>query len=715
LGLSGLAAGAEFQASTSIGPETSPVLVAGATATRNLFSVLGTRPALGRLFLEDAGQPTGGGAVVVLSHRFWMRHFGGDRSVLGRTMHVNRVPLTIIGVAEEGFHGHLPLYDFSLFVPMEMREALTGRSLLQAKVATVGRLASGASIQRVGSAADRLAEALRSMDPVEWTSSVFLVEPHTRSYQEFRGPISLYLAFLLALSGCVLLIACTNLAGLLLSRAVSRAHEHSVMQALGAGRRRLVGRLLAETLLLFAAGGVAGSALAFWATRVLGGIRLPMEIPLTGDYAPDLRVLSASMAVLLLSGLVFGLAPALRATRSNVRSILKGPRGETSGRHRLRKAFVLVQVAGSVVLLGGGALLVKALTRADAMELGFEPDGVHVATLNLGIQQYGEDEGRMLLSRVLSNGAALPGVESAALSSFVFLATPPRLSGSFSGAAEAEHVTAGIFTVSPGFFRTTGTAILEGRPFDRSDAADTEPVAIVNDRVARILWPDESAVGRTLRAGGSLYRVVGVAADGKYISIGETDLAGVFLPESQLYSPGMSLLLKVRRGYPDIRGAVQAMVTALDPELPLTVNESHRRLIRAQLIPQQAAAVFALILGILGLFLAAVGLFGTLSFQVSQRAPELAVRIALGARPSSVRRSVVGSGLALVLGGLVVGIPVAAGVASMIRRFLFGVDPVDPTILTGAALVLCVIGFLASYIPARRATGIDPSRVLRGN
>jgi len=712
-GLERLAAGRQFQASVSVGPDAAPELVAGVGVTGDFFSVLRTRPALGRFFSPEEGQAPGGDPVVVLSHRFWMGSFGGDRSVLGSTVDINRVPFTVIGVAEEGFHGHLPLYDFSLFVPLTMLEPLTGRNHTESTVATVGRLGSGASIQRVRTAADRIARELRAADPADWVSTVFLVEAHARSYQEFRGPISMFLGFLLALSGCVLLIACANLAGLLLSRATARAHEVAVRRAIGAGRARLVRQFLTEMLLLFVAGGAVGSALAFWTTGVLGRVRIPLGAPITGDYAPDLRVLCVSMAVTLLAGLASGLVPAVSATRTDVASVLKDDRGQTPGKHRLRRAFVLTQVAGTVVLLGGSGLLFKALTRANRMDLGFDPRSVHVATVDLGIQQYSEDEGRIFFSRLLDGSAALPGVESAALSDFVFLASPPRRAGTFSNTEGEGQVLAGLFGVSPGFFTTTGTGILEGRPFDARDAANTEPVAIVNERVAEILWPGESAVGKTMQSGQSLLRVVGVARNGKYISVGESGFAGVYRPQAQLYTPTTSVLLKVRAGSGDIRRPVQELVRTLDPNIPLTNNEPHTELIRGQLLPRLVAAVFAGILGSVGLFLATVGLYGVLSYLVAQRAPELAVRIALGAHPRSVRSSVLRSGLGLVLGGLLVGLPLAMGLSSLIRRFLYGLDRMDPVILGAVALLLVFIGGVASYIPARRATRTDPSRVLR--
>lgn len=713
IGLQSLAAGDQIQASVAQGPEAVPEVVAGVATTGGYFSVLGTRPALGRFFPPAEDRTSGGNPVVVLSHRFWTRSFGGDSSVLGRTVSINRVPFTVIGVAEEGFHGHLPLYDFSLFVPLTMLEPLTGRTPEESTVATVGRLEPGVSIQRVRTGADRVAGELRSVHPADWVSTVFLVEPHMSSFQEFRGPISMFLGFLLALSGCILLIASANLAVLLLSRAMARAHELAVRRAMGAGRGRLVGELLTETLLLFLAGGAGGLALAFGATGALRRVDLPLGAPITGDFGPDLRVLCVSLAVTLAFGLVFGLAPAVGATRPDVASILKDEGGGAPGRQRLRKAFVLLQVAGSVAILGGSGLLFKALTRANGMDLGFEPRNVHVATVNLGIQQYTEAEGRAFLSRLLEGGAALPGVESAALTDFVFLASPPERAGTFSNSDGEGQVVAGLFGVSPSFFTTTGTRIVEGRSFDLTDVADSEPVAIVNERVAEILWPGESAVGKAMRSGQSLLQVVGVARNGKYISIGESALAGVFRPQTQLYTPTTSLLLKVREGSPGIRRGVLELVRALDPGIPLTHNDSHSLLIGRQLLPRRAAALFSGILGLLGLSMAAVGLYGVLSHLVVERAREMAIRIALGAHPRSVRRSVIRSGLGLVLGGLMVGLPLAVSLSFLIRRFLYGLDPLDPGILGSVTVLFLSIGFLASSVPALQATRTHPSRVLR--
>jgi predicted permease len=486
-----------------------------------------------------------------------------------------------------------------------------------------------------------------------------------------------------------------------------------VRQAIGAGRTRLVTQLLTETLLLFAVGGGVGVALAFWATRVVGSLPITLDAPLTGEYAPDMRILLVSLSITLTAGMVFGLAPALRATKADVASVLREERGQAPGRHRLRKAFLVAQVAGSVVLMGGSGVLFRALSRAGSMDLGFEPEGVHVATVNLGIQQYSEEEGRAFFSRLLEGGRALPGVEAAALTDFVFLASPPERGGAFSTPDTDGTAFGGIFGVSPEFFETIGTEILEGRSFDATDGIDTAPVAIVNERVAGILWPGESLLGKTLQHGELSFTVIGMAEDSKYISIGEPPLVGVFLPQAQDYTPTTSLLLRMRGGGRDIRRQVAELVRGLDPDVPLSDNGPHTELLGRQLLPRRMAATFGGILGLVGLFLASVGLYGLLSHLTTQRSSELAIRIALGAQPGSVRRSVVRTGLGLVAIGLAAGLPLALGLSSLIRRFLYGLDPVDPVIIAAIICVIGAIGLAASYLPALRATRLDPVAVLR--
>jgi predicted permease len=713
VGIDELAAGSQFPASISVGGSSGPEMVAGVTVTANYFSVVGARPALGRFFSEEEGLPGGGQPVVVLSHRFWVRSFGRDPGVLGTSVVINRRSFVIIGVAEEGFHGHLPLYDYSLFVPMALRESLAGGSLPESRVATVGRLARGSSPERVRVSTAALVEELRGVSPADWVSSTFVVEPHTESYQEIRGPLSLFLGFLLALSACVLLIACANIASLLLSRALARAHEMALRRAIGAGRRRLVSQLLVETLLMLAAGCGVGFVLAFGITEWLGGIDITLDAPLMGEYGPDGRVLLVSWVLTAVVGTAFGLAPALKAAGTDLASVLRDQQGQGPGRNRIRKAFVVVQVAASVVLLVGSGLLFQAISKAESMDLGFDPEGVHVATVNLEIQKYSEEEGRIFFGNLLQRAERLPGVRSAALTDFVSLASPPQRGGRLSNPEGGGEAFGGIFSVSPGYFLTSGTEIQRGRPFDRGDDRSGEPVAIINRKASEMLWPGEEAVGKTIEIEGEPSTVVGVAENAKYISIGESPLVAVFRPQAQLYAATNSLLLKVDPPGGDMPRKIQEMVRSLDPDIPLSANETQARLLRNQLIPRRLAGLFAGVLGAMGVFLAAVGLFGVLASMVTHKSPELAIRMALGASPGTVRRSVLRQGLGLVALGLCTGLPLSVMTSITIRGFLFGLDPMNPATLFGSGLLMTAVGFLASYLPALRATRLDPSRVLQ--
>jgi predicted permease len=699
--------------SLSSGDGIQPSLVDGVLASGNLFTVLGTAPALGRLFSpEDDGASL---PVAVLSHDYWMRRFGGEPSVLGSTVEVNRRAFTVIGVAEGGFRGHMPLYDFQIFVPLGTMEFLLGVSPDQASVLTIGRLAPGATVSTVRGASDGVAQSLRRVKPADWASASFVVEAHSSSFQEFRGPISLFLGFLLALSACILIIICANLAGLMLSRATARSRDLAVRKALGAARRQLVGPMLMETFLLLTLGGILGLLASFLATGALGHIPMPVGLPLVKDFGPDLRVLAVSMGVTLVVGLLFGLAPALRATRDDMVGALRDDPGTTSGRQRLRKGLVVVQVAGAVVLLGGSGVLYKALRHAGAMDMGFSPGGVHVATVDLGIQQYTEEEGRAFFARLLEEVSVIPGVESAALADFLFLASPPERGGSFSTPGGGGGVMAGVFGASPGFFETMGVDVLEGRAFNDSDQPGGEPVAMVNETVARILWPNETAVGKTMISGEGSLTVVGVVRNSKYISIGESPLAGVFRPQAQYYIPKTSVVARVREGWPDLSSAVEQVVRGLDPEVPLHANGLYLPMVEAQLMPRRLAAWFAGALGALGLFLASIGLFGVLSNLVIQRLPEMAVRIALGAEPRRIGRSVLKGGILLVLAGLALGIPGAVAVSSLIRGFLYGMDPMDSRIMAGLSFLFVSVGVLSGLPAARRATRSDPALLLRRN
>jgi putative ABC transport system permease protein len=336
-----------------------------------------------------------------------------------------------------------------------------------------------------------------------------------------------------------------------------------------------------------------------------------------------------------------------------------------------------------------------------------------VASVNLGVQQLGEEEGRLFFQELLMRASDLPGVESAALADFVFLVSPPQRSAVFSGPAGGSRVEAGLLGVSPEFFETADVEILEGRAFDATDVAGGEPVAIVNETVARMLWGDDDPIGKLLTSGDQSLRVVGVAETSKYIAVGESPLAAVFRPHTQHYVPKTSLVLRVRDGYPSVAREVERLVRSIDPEVPLSRNAPYDQLVGIHLLPRRLAGGFAGVLGGVALLLASVGLYGVLTQMVTQRKGELAIRMALGAEPRRLRRPVLWRGMAMVLAGLGLGIPVALAASNLMRVFLFGLDPADPLTFGSVTLVFILVGLGASYRPAMQATRTDPARILR--
>ncbi|UCC71641.1 MAG: ABC transporter permease [Gemmatimonadota bacterium] len=719
-GLDGLAAVEAFPASLSTSGVGDPEVVTGLAASASYFAVLGTRPAFGRFFLPDEDDAPAANPVVVLSHRIWARRFGADSAVIGTTVNLNRNSFTVIGVAEEGFHGHVAGYDVALWVPIGMREAVTGHDLSDnvSGLAAVGRLATGWSLDRAAAAAGVISRRLRARHPDIFEDHALTVAPYSVMLDEARGPVTLFMALLLVVTGILLLIASVNVGSVMLSRAMGRSREVAVRLAVGAGRWRLVRQLLTESVLLFTLGGSAGILLALWATRGLSAIQLPVPVPVVFDFAPDLRVLVFTLIVAFAAGTLFGLAPALQATRQDLVTALKANPGDApGGRSRLRSVFVVAQVSGSVVLLVAAGMFLRALGRADAVDLGFDPNGVHVLTVDVSIHRYTREEGKGFQARLLERAAALPGVESAGLASILPLgftqgSTQFTLPGHEPVPGKGLR-RADFSMVTPGYFETMRIGIVAGRAFDEGDREGSAPVLIVNQTAARQFWAAEGAVGKLILWGETPYEVVGVASDGKYRSIGDAPRPMVYLALAQRHASEVSLVARTVPGAPRIDRPVREIALELDPDLPVQTNAPYAQIIGLSLLPNRVAALMTLGFGALGLLLAAVGLFGVLSYGVSQRTREIGIRIALGASVRDVNALVMGQGLRLTGTGLVIGCLAAFGAAQLIRGLLFGVSPADPVAFGSIALVFAAVGLLASYLPARRATRTDPLTALR--
>ncbi len=690
----------------------------------NFFNLIGVRPALGRFFAAD-DRAAAAGREVVLSYGTWMRRFGGDPSIIGRTVHLNRVPFTVIGVTQEGFRGPNSMVDIGVWLPIEVAPELgVGRDLRSRAdtwIDPFGRRRPDAGVERVEAALNRVSANLRAEYPDNNPDHGVDVRSYRPIGTRAFGPAMGFSLFLFLISGTVLLIACLNVGSMLLSRAAQRGKEMAMRLALGAGRRRLVRQLLTESVLLFAIGGAGGVLVALYVTRLLSAYQLPVDVPLVIDFTPDLRALVFSLAVALVTGLAFGLAPALHVTRRDLQASLRaGSAAGSAPRSRLRSAFVVTQVAGSALLLIGAGLFARGLARAGSVDLGFEPDGVHALSMELENFDYGEERAvgfyRDLIERVArlaevqSVGAidAPPVTLGGRASTFGVVGRPP--------VDEDERPQTDFAKVTPGYFETFRIPILGGRGFAEPDRRDAVRVAIVNETFARRNWPDGSPLGQRIRLGAlddEELEIVGVARNAKYRTLTEDPRAMVYVPYEQWPSLSLVVLMRLERPGVNIVGPLREVVRDLDDALPIDANLAYRELMGIAMLPSRAAALFTTVFGAVGLLLAALGLYGVLAFAVTRRTREIGIRIALGARTGAVRALVIRGGVKLVGIGLAIGFLIAGAVMRLMRGLLYGLSPTDPITFGGIALLLIGVAVAAAYLPAWRATRIDPVEALR--
>ncbi|HUH13310.1 MAG TPA: ABC transporter permease [Longimicrobiales bacterium] len=720
-----LAAWRMAQLSFSAGGEAERVQ--GLLVSANYFDALGVRPARGRSFLPEEDVGPGTQAVVVVSHRFWRDRLGGDPGVIGRAIDLNRQSFTVVGVAPEAFRGHVAALPPDVYVPLLMAPALTHESpgIFENRNASwfhaVGRLAPGATLEQANAALATVAarNAQRFPETHEHRGARALALGPVPGGG--RGPVTAFLAFILALSGVVLLVTCANVAGMLLARAAGREKEVAVRLALGAGRGRLVAQLVTEALTLFLIGGAAGLAIAYGATAALGRIPLPGGLPFDLRFTPDVRVLAFGLGVALLTGVLFGLAPALQATRPELVPALRDEgRSARSRAGRLRRTFVAAQVALSALLLVSSGLFLRALHWAAEADVGFDATGVEMMALDLSIDGYEEEAGAAFYARLLEEARAIPGAASAALA----LDLPLDLSAHEApvypeGWEEREpaRLPAGFNTVSAGYFTTLRIPLLRGRDFGPSDVAGGPPVVVVSRELARRAWGDEDPIGKRLRWSGPsqpLLTVVGVVEDTPNQMVTDGRQAMAYLPLTQAYRPGLSLLVRSRLAGVSLAAPMRAAVRELDARLSLTPVEPVVRYTRLGTLPQRIAAGLSAALGGLALLLSGIGIYGVVAFAVAQRTREIGVRMALGARRAQVLRLILRGGLGMGVPGLIVGTVLAFALSRLIRGFLLGVPPGDPVTFGGVAVLLLAVVLLGSWVPARRAARVEPMRALRG-
>jgi predicted permease len=689
------------------------VSVLGSLVSANYFTVLGVEPALGRFFTAEENRTPGGHPVVVVSHALWRARFAGDPQAIGRRVSINGHPFTLIGVAPPAFRGLYTGLTIDAWAPVMMQPQLKPRASLgdgswlwgfARRRPEVSPLAAQAELSALVAAHRR---ATGAPDTPE-AFSALRVTPLT-GLPGGGGQAFAFLGALLGAAALVLVIAGINVAALLSARYAARSRDLAVRAALGAGRLRLMRQLLTEVLALFALGAIGGFAVATAATAALERLPLPASVPVTIEISPDLRVLAFAVAAALAAGLVFGLAPALQGARRDITDRLKAESART-GRRRSRLGRVLVagQLALSLVLLVAAGLFARAVDRGGRIDPGFDRDGI-VTTL-FDPESWGYDAGAStaFYAAIRQRLAAAPGVSAVTYTSRLPLMLGSSIDTIAVGPKEHEAHYAGV---DEGYFDVLRLPILRGRPIDRRDGAGSLRVAIVNQRLARMLSPDGDALGRTFRFRDVETLVVGVARDAKYASLDEVTPPFFYVPLDQLADRKRALL--VRGPAATVGPALVAAVRATDPRLPAPRVAAFADEAQVVLFPQRAAAAVTGGLGVTGLLLATLGLYGTVAGSAAARTREIGIRLALGAGRGAVLRAVVGEGARLAIGGVVVGVPLAALAMPLLRQWLFEIDPLDPGTYLTLSVGLLAVALAASYVPARRAAATDPLRALR--
>ncbi len=718
LSLSGLPDGAE------------PEKASGELVSGSYFAALGVRPALGRGFLPEEDGVPGASPVAVLSHSFWQRRFSADPAAVGKDVILNGTRFSIVGVAPADFRGLNALAPPDVFLPVAMYEqAITARPLKfnerrALHLFAAGRLKPGVSLDQARSEVTVLSAGLASEYPEANTGRSAALVPLVEATinPNLKGKYVLAGTLLMTVAGLVLLVACATVANLLLARAVSRRKEIAIRLSLGAARGRLVRQLLTESLLLAFAGGAAGLLVAVWGRDFLWSLRPPF-LPATLDLALDARVLGFTFGLSLATGVLFGLLPALQSSRPEMVTALKNQaappiRGRGLGILKTRSLLVIAQVALSLVSLIGAALFIRSLLEAQRIDPGFEPQGLVTLSLDPGGRGYDPPRGQELYRQAVEEAERMPGIRRAAISEL-----PVLQPGGFQRtlviegmeAAAEDSLLVRANAVGTGYFETLGIPLRRGRGFAPEDRRESRPVAVINETMARRFWPGQEPVGRRFGFFGQdkAYEIVGVAADAKYTALGEEPLPYVYLPLLQSYPSAATLYARASGDPATALAAVRKRLRALDPSLPLTdAGPVSDALDRALWGPRVAAGLL-LLFGLLALVLATMGLYGVISYAVQQGRRDIGIRVALGAAKGDVLGLILRQGLTLVGLGLALGLAAAALLAPRLPGLLVGTDPSDPTAWAGAAAVLALVGLAATWVPAHRATGIDPALVLR--
>jgi predicted permease len=717
----------------AVGSDDNLERIAAEVVTANYFQVLGTRLTLGRGFGPEQ-RVKGGEPVAVISYALWQRRFGSDPAIIGKPVRMNAREFTIIGVAPAGFAGSLRGLVTDVWVPtalgsyLGMSDDFTSRGDRSALV--YARLKPGVTIEQARSRMAVVARQLAAAYPEAWIDVTrqgrrisVLPEAETRVPPQIRDSALGFVAILMGTVALVLLVCCANVAGLLLARAASRLKEVGIRISLGASRGRIIRQMLTESVLLAALGGVVGMAASVWAGQALMAVGTPSQIPvpISLDLTPDYRVLGFTLAITLLTGLVFGLAPALRASRADVVTALKTdtPALRLGGRRfSLHNALVIGQVSLSTLLLVGALLFFRTLRAAATIDPGFRTDHMLLLDISPRPGEEGKVDPEQVALTARDRIAAIPGVTAVTWASNVPLGLDQGRRGlQVEGyrRREGEDMEFYYSVVGPRYFETMEVPLVRGRGFTDADRPGAPAVVIVNEAFAKRFWGDADPIGKRISRNGEngpWIPVVGLARDGKYVSITESPRPFVYYPQLQM-PDGIIMHVRTTGDPSRLVTAARREVAAAAPtwmiERPRTLEET----LGASLMPQRIAAGLLGAFGVVALLLAAVGLYGVVAFAVAQRTREIGIRVALGAQGGEVLGLMLRQGVRLAGIGLLVGVPLAFVVARLVSGFLVGAGAADPVVFVGAAGLLAFVTLVASYVPARRASKVDPMAALR--
>ena len=697
----------------------------GMIVSDNYFSMLGVQPVLGRAFTREEGQAPGAHPVAVISHRLWNRSFGSDPNIIGKTVTLNGYSYTVIGVAPENFAGTFVALSFDIWVPLSMQEQIKpGVNLLNARgsrwLESMARLKPGYSIEQGQAAMTAIANQLQEVFPDTNKDRGVTLLPLSKAPW---GPIKILSPVLLVLTlavGLLLLIACANVANLLLLRALGRWREIAIRLSLGATRSRLIKQFLTESILLAVMGGIAGLVLAIYGTSLLSTFAPPASLPIKLNVEIDKTVLGFTALISVLTGIIFGMAPALQTTHPDLVSSLKDesvPLTKGYSKSRIRKTLVVVQIALCQVLLITAALFVLSLQKAQTINPGFDSQNLLLGSIDLANKDYNKERATAFYRQLIERTEAIPGVQSASLAS----AIPLGFSGGSSVTVTVDGYTpqanedmrVEFNLVGPKYFQTLGIPLLQGRDFTLQDAEGAPAALIINESMAKRYWPGQDPLGRSVRFGDQVATVIGVATDGKYASLSENPKPYMYRPLLQLHHPTVTLHARTHGDPVPMIGALRSEVRAADPTLALYDIKTMTQHLEIAVLPQTIAGTLLTVFGLIALALAAIGIYSIMAYAVRQRTREIAIRLALGAQHTSMLGMIIKEGLVLALIATGIGLIAVFNLTRILSNLLLGVNPTQVLTFTAISLLLIMMSLVASYIPARRIMKINLSTALR--